>query len=129
MSDPADSHNPSLRPPAAEPGRPRPPALPTIDVFEKGAKKDGVPQTMNRRLFMQLLVFRVSQEATLDTVNEALDAALTGSGVGGVIYDDVNDPRGLGVLTYSEDPSEFVDQAAAGARHAYALGAHPPRPR
>ena len=43
MSDP-DSFNPSMRPPAAEPGRPREPALPTIDVREKGATVDGVPR-------------------------------------------------------------------------------------
>ena len=35
--------------------------LPTIDVNEYGGKKDGERQTMNRRLFMQLLVFDVPE--------------------------------------------------------------------
>ncbi len=108
MSNSADSHNPSLRPPAAEPGRPRPPALPTIDVFEKGATIDGVPQTLNERLFMQLLVYTVDPKAPLAEVSATLSKALAESGVGAVVYADVNDPRGLGVLTYSLDPADFV---------------------
>ena len=35
------------------------PGLPTIDVNEYGGKKGDVRQSMNRRLFMQLLVFRL----------------------------------------------------------------------
>ena len=98
MSDP-DSFNPSLRPPAAEPGRPREAALPNIDVFEKGASIDGVPQTMDRRLYMQLLVFHAREGADLAQLTTLLSSALAGCGVGAVVYEDVNDPRGLAVLT------------------------------
>ena len=35
--------------------------LPAIDVNEYGGKKDGERQVMNRRLFMQLLVFDVAR--------------------------------------------------------------------
>lgn len=107
MSDP-DSFNPSLRPPAAEPGRPREAALPNIDVFEKGATVDGVPQTMDRRLYMQLLVFHAREGADLAQLTTLLSSALAGCGVGAVVYEDVNDPRGLAVLTYSEDATQFV---------------------
>lgn len=107
MAD-SDSFNPSLRPPAAEPGRPREMQLPSIDVFEKGATVDGVPQTMNQRLFMQLLVFHVREDGALGPVMKALNAALAESGIGSVVYEDVNDPRGLGILSYTEDPTDFV---------------------
>ena len=109
MSD-SDSFNPSLRPPAAEPGRPREMQLPSIDVFEKGATVDGVPQTMNKRLFMQLLVFHVREGGALSALMEPLNAALAESGIGAVVYEDVNDPRGLGILSYSEDPTDFVSR-------------------
>lgn len=106
-SDPSDSHNPSMMPPAAK-GRPGAPApLPHIDVFEKGAKKDGVPQTLNDRLFMQLLV--VTQDEATERVDPAaLCSAVEAAGIGAVVYDDLNDPRGYGVLTFSRDPADFI---------------------
>src|SRR5262249_52021628 len=36
--------------------------------------------------------------------------ALTRNGVTGVLYEDVNDPRGVGLLTMSQDPKLFVDR-------------------
>ena len=50
--------------------------LPPIDVNEYGGKKDGVKQAMNRRLFMQLLVFRVptGTEAVSGGAKSAPDA-------------------------------------------------------
>jgi chlorite dismutase len=63
---------------------------------------------MDRRLFMQLLVFHVGEGVALGAVADALSAALAASGIGAVVYDDVNDPRGLAVLSYSEDPADFV---------------------
>jgi chlorite dismutase len=81
--------------------------LPEIDVRERGAEKDGHPQVMDRRLFMQFLAFHV-QGATPSAVVKTLATAFTERKVPAVIYDDVNDPRGIGVLTWSEDPSHFV---------------------
>ncbi|MCA9575021.1 MAG: chlorite dismutase family protein [Myxococcales bacterium] len=107
MSDP-DSFNPSLRPPAAEPGRGREPQLPHIDVFERGAPIDGVPQTLNERLFMQLLVFHVREDVALPALLETLSGALAEAGIGAVVYEDVNDPRGVAVLSYSQDAGDFV---------------------
>ena len=63
---------------------------------------------MDRRLFMQLLVFHAREGALLSDLTKLLSAALADCGVGAVVYDDVNDPRGLAVLSYSEDPSQFV---------------------
>ncbi len=39
-----------------------------------------------------------------------LVAALEHSGLTGVLYEDVNDPRGVGLVTLSEDPGLFVDR-------------------
>jgi len=73
---------------------------------ERGAERDGQPQVMDRRLFMQFLAFHC--ESGPSVVVEKLDIGLRARGVSAVIYDDVNDPGGIGVLTWSEDPAHFV---------------------
>ncbi len=82
--------------------------LPTIDVNEYGGKKDGVKQSMNRRLFMQLLVFRTPAGTQADAVASELVKALRERKVPGVVYADTMDPRGLALLSWSEDPARFV---------------------
>jgi chlorite dismutase len=100
-----------------DPGKAPPPhagtatehAAPSIDVRERGAERGGQPQLMDARLFMQLLVLRASAApgGTQATVAE-LGRALAREKVGTVIYEDVNDPFGIGLLTFSEDPADFV---------------------
>jgi len=70
----------------------------TVDVRERGANQ----QISDRRLYMQLQVF------TGCTDGKPLVDALEASGMEAVLYEDVNDPRGVGVLTMSEDPTLFV---------------------
>ncbi len=90
--------------------------LPTIDVNEYGGKKDGVKQSMNRRLFMQLLVFRTppaaqageSSAKTPDAIAAELVRKLRERKIAGVVYADSMDPRSLALLTWSEDPARFV---------------------
>lgn len=77
----------------------------TIDVAERGAARDGVPQKVDRRLFMQLHVFGACQRI------EPLVEGLNKGAVQGVLYRDVNDPFGLGLLVMHEDPSFFVGAA------------------
>src|SRR5204862_2196006 len=63
------------------------------DITEKGARdKDGKPQTSNRRLFMQFLAFGGCTDVP------ALGARMKAADIPGVVYEDVNDPRGVGVL-------------------------------
>jgi hypothetical protein len=81
--------------------------LPTIDVNEYGGKKEGVRQSANRRLFMQLLVFDLPA-ADVEQKPRELAAAMHERNIPGVIYADASDPRGVGLLTWSEDPSLFV---------------------
>jgi chlorite dismutase len=81
-----------------------------LDLREHGADRDGEKQLLDRRLFMQLLVLRVEREPGPTSAAKALIAGLARARVGSVIYEDVNDPLGLGVLTYTEDPADFVDK-------------------
>lgn len=74
------------------------------DLSEKGGNKNGEPQRSNDRLFMQLLAFGGSTDTA------ALVASLQQSGLDGVLYEDVNDPRGVALLTFSQDPNLFVDR-------------------
>src|SRR5262245_25790062 len=84
------------------------PGLPTIDVNEYGGKKDGERQAMNRRLFMELLVFRAPAGEAADTLGAATAATLRAAKIPAVVYADTVDPRSLGLLTWSEDPAHFV---------------------
>jgi chlorite dismutase len=81
-----------------------------LDLREHGAERDGEKQLLDRRLFKQLLVLRVEREPGPSAAAKTLIAGLSRARVGSVIYEDVNDPLGLGVLTVSEDPAEFVDK-------------------
>jgi chlorite dismutase len=84
----------------------REPGLPAIDVQEYGGKRDGARQTMNRRLFLQLLVYEVDEKA--DREGRALAGRLREARIPAVVYSDTMDPRSIGVLTWSEDPAHFV---------------------
>jgi hypothetical protein len=74
------------------------------DISEKGGMKDGQPQRSDRRLFMQFLAFGGCADAA------PLADKLAQAKVPGVLYEDINDPRGIGVLTVSEDPDFFIDR-------------------
>lgn len=83
--------------------------LPHIDVNEYGGKnKEGEKQAMNRRLFMQLLVFRAPIDSSPDDVAASAAQVMRDRKIPGVIYADTNDPRSLGLLTWSDDPAHFV---------------------
>jgi len=77
------------------------------DTTEKGAEKDGLRQSLDRRLFMQLLVFSGCGDAA------PLIAQLKTANIDGVLYADVNDPLGVGLMTLSEDPSFFTGELRA----------------
>lgn len=83
------------------------PGLPTIDVNEYGGKKGGERQSMNRRLFMQLLVFD-APSGTGDALASHAAEALGERKVPAVVYADAMNPRGVGVLTWSDDAAHFV---------------------
>src|SRR5262245_4361437 len=82
----------------------------TVDVRERGAERDGQPQILDSRLFMQLCVYRCPAEVHPLELITLLGNALGDTGVGAVVYEDVNDPRGIGVLSWSENPADFVQK-------------------
>lgn len=84
----------------------RPPA-PAVDVRERGHDAAGQPIQLDRRVFFQLLAFSTGSGKSGPAV-EALGAGLARHGMAGVVYEDVNHPRGLALLTFSEEPLDFV---------------------
>jgi chlorite dismutase len=72
------------------------------DLSEKGGLKDGQPQSSDQRLFMQLQIFTGCNNT------RALIDAVAASNIEGVLYEDVNDPFGVAMLTFSQDPLHFV---------------------
>jgi chlorite dismutase len=87
---------------------PREPGLPTIDVREYGGKKGEQRQSMDRRLYMQLLVVDARGGHTGDDLAKRLRDLCSKAGVAAVIYADAMAPHGVGLLTWSEDPAHFV---------------------
>ena len=77
------------------------------DISEKGGMRNGQPQRSDVRLFMQFLAFG-GPGGSVGT--QPLIDALAASGVAGALYEDVNDPRGVGLLTFDEDPAFFLDR-------------------
>jgi hypothetical protein len=69
-----------------------------VDVRERGANQ----QASERRLFVQLQVFGGCTDP------KPLVRALEASRMEAALYQDANDPRGIGVLGMSEDPAFFV---------------------
>jgi chlorite dismutase len=73
------------------------------DISEKGGLKAGVPQRSDRRLFMQLLVFGQCRD-TAGVVEQ-----VSATSIDAVLYESLNDPQGVGLLTMSDDPNVFLD--------------------
>lgn len=77
---------------------------PTLDLSEKGMLR-GQPISLDRRLFMQFMAFSDCADPS------AAAAALAAANVEGVLYLDVGDRRGIGLLVVTEDPDYFVTTA------------------
>ena len=73
-----------------------------VDISEKGKDEEGNVTSLNRRLYMQMVAF-----GDCNNTDVAI-AALQQSGIDCVLYAEVNDPNGIGLLTFSEDPAHFV---------------------
>lgn len=74
----------------------------TVDISEKGRSQDGSSISLDRRLYMQFMAFSGAQETSRYVKylkNSALACAL---------YEDINDPHGIGLLTWSENPEDFL---------------------
>ena len=94
-----------IRPPQTGGGSPssRARSIEPPDISEKGGSKGGQPQRSDVRLFMQFLAFGGAPGSS------ALADALAQRSIPGVLYEDLNDPRGVALLTMSRTPAFFVD--------------------
>jgi chlorite dismutase len=89
-----------------------------IDVWERTKGFGGQPvQEMNRRLFMQLLVYECSDGLDPVEAIATLGRALDENAAAAVIYADMNNPRALAVLSWGEDPVDFVTKVRPALRH------------
>jgi chlorite dismutase len=84
--------------------RPDEEVVDAADVAEHGRTAGGGVTSLDRRLFMQLQAFGDAGDTA------ALSSAVEGAGIVGVLYEDVNDPAGVALLTISETPDTFVDE-------------------
>ncbi len=84
--------------------RPEEADLEAVDVAEHGRGADGETTSLDRRLYMQLHAYGDARETA------ALVSALDEARVEGVLYEDVNDPTGVALLTLSESPAAFVSE-------------------
>lgn len=87
---------------SAAPGSTGRPQVAPPDIDEHGAPIDGQPQVSTHRLFMQLQAYGGC--ANVDDVVRAVAMAA----IPAAVYEDVNDPRGVAVLTWSQEPAHFV---------------------
>jgi hypothetical protein len=77
---------------------------PTLDIRETSRTSEGVELVLDRRLFMQLLAFGEC------TYTDDLIEALQEASLPAVLYADINDPQGVALLTFSEDPDFFLTE-------------------
>jgi chlorite dismutase len=77
-----------------------PPKAP--DLLEHGAPVEGSPQALDARLYFQLQVFTGCADP-----GPAVEV-VKASGLTTVVYLNLNDPRGIGVLVVTEDPAVFT---------------------
>ena len=82
------------------PSRPEP-----VDLQEVGASIDGDLQVSDRRLFLQLHVFEDCSDP--NNIVEVLEKG----NLNAVLYDDINNPTGIGVLFIVEDPAVLATAA------------------
>ena len=73
------------------------------DISERGGLKGGQPQRSDERLFMQLFVYTGCNDVP------AVTASISQAPVDAVVYADLNDPKGIGILTISRDPNVFIE--------------------
>jgi len=79
-----------------------------IEVRERGGGREGTPIFLDRRLFMQLLVFESDGKLSPADSAKNLAAALARRNVPSVVYEDANNPRGIGLLSWTEEPLDFT---------------------
>ncbi|MFO7680348.1 MAG: chlorite dismutase family protein [Chloroflexota bacterium] len=78
------------------------PEVETVDISEKGRSADGEEISLDRRLYVQVMAFGEV------THTEMLINALAENKIQGALYEDINDPRGVALAAFSDDPDYFL---------------------
>lgn len=73
-----------------------------VDLSEKGMDSTHAQTTLNRRMYVQFLAFTDVTDVAL------LQNVLDDAGIDAVLYLDLSDSRGVGLVTMHEDPEFFV---------------------
>ena len=73
------------------------------DIAERGGMKNGQPQRSDERLFVQLLAYGGCRDS------RAVGQTLERAGVEGAVYEDVNDPQGIAIVSLTKDPGFFIE--------------------
>jgi chlorite dismutase len=81
---------------------------PPPDLLEHGAARDGHPQTLDSRLFVQLVSVRTPRRPGPTTVAAELARTFAEQPFGSVIYADLHDPLGLAVVAWAENPDHLA---------------------
>jgi chlorite dismutase len=79
----------------------------TVELLERGGSLRGELQALDTRLFIQLQCFTGCGDSA------AVVEAVRSSGLEAVVYANLNDPRGVGVLLFAEDPETFAGAGRA----------------
>ncbi len=74
-----------------------------VRIHQKANADTDLGEKSERRLFMQLLAYGGSSDSGL------LIDEMQLAGLEGVLYEEINDPQGVAILTYSEDPGYFIE--------------------
>jgi chlorite dismutase len=74
-----------------------------LSLAERGKTADGAPQSLDRRLLVQLHAYTGCPDPT--PIAEEAERR----GVGGVVYQSAQDPQGVAVVTFSESDDFFVE--------------------
>ncbi|KAF4668263.1 hypothetical protein FOL47_003118 [Perkinsus chesapeaki] len=80
------------------------PKVPPPVLYEKGANG----QTSEERLYVRLDVLEAVDCARLPGSKRKLEEQMKAADVSCVIYDNINSPKSIGLLTWSIDPSHFA---------------------
>lgn len=81
--------------------------LEQVEIRELGRGAGGEMIASERRLYMQFFAFGDCQDSA------PLVEALTAAGIHGALYEDLNDPDGVALLTFHEDPDYFIGELRA----------------
>jgi chlorite dismutase len=73
------------------------------DISERGGQKGGQPQRSDERLFVQLTAYGECRDVG------AVCSQLGDAGIDAVVYEDLNDARGIALLAIHRDPNFFLD--------------------